>query len=417
MDKDKRRTVVISGLGVLSPIGLSVPEVVAALSSAASGISALRVPPLRKIFPAGQVAQTFTDCFPKLELPYLDRCQQMAVLAARQAITDAGLDDFAAEGRRAGIFYGNVHGGVATEEASLRQLFAEDRQAARPFTAMAIMHNSGAAQISIRHHILGPVYTHGCACGSSGVAIGEAGRAIGDGHLDVAVVGGAEAPLAAILLNVFDGTRALAAADPVDVGRSCRPFSTQRNGLVLGEGAAFIVLEEEGRARRRNAKCYGYLSGYGVASDGYHIGSPSMKGQAAAMRAALSDAGLAPCDIDYLNAHGTATRGGDVVEAAAIRSVFGDPPDSVPVSSTKAMHGHLLGATGALEFLLTVLAMRESLLPATAHLEEADPACALNHIVSKPVMDRPIERAMSFSCGFGGTNVALVISKDRKVPS
>jgi 3-oxoacyl-[acyl-carrier-protein] synthase II len=262
------------------------------------------------------------------------------------------------------------------------------------------------------------VVTHASACGSSGVAIGEAARAIRDGHLDVAVAGGAEAPLIASLIGVFDGTRALAAPNSDDVSRSCRPFSADRAGLVLGEGAAFLVLEsEEGfAAREYNRNHYGYLTGYGISSDAYHIGMPQSQGQARALTAALVDAGIAPEELDYLNAHATATHGGDVIESDAIRMVFGDSPDSVRVSSTKSVHGHLLGATSALELLITVVAMNESMLPATAHLENIDPKCTLNHVAGVPVLDRPVRNAMSFSCGFGGTNVALVVSRASGLP-
>src|SRR5690606_9220709 len=242
-------------------------------------------------------------------------------------------------------------------------------------------------------------------------AIGEAMRAIRDGYLDVAIAGGAEAPLTPGFLGLFDGTRALASPDPDDVRRSCRPFSRHRRGLVLGEGAAFLVLEEEGRARRRKARCHAYLSGYGVAADAYHVGVPHTRGQVAAIQAALADARLAPADIDYLNAHATATGGGDVVEAETIRKVFGAGAESVPVSSTKSLHGHLLGGASAMEVLISVLALKESMLPATANLEEPDPACQLNHVAMQPLMDRPIDQAMSLSSGFGGTNVALIVSK------
>lgn len=412
-----RRPVVITGLGVLSPIGLSVAEVGESLASARSGIAMMEAPPLKKSFAAGTVKQTFEDRFTKLELPYLDRCQHLAILAAHDAIHDAGLDKFSEYGQRAGLYYGNVNGGIATEQAWYQQLLVDGKQASRPFSAMAIMRNGGAAQISIRHQVLGPVVTHGSACGSSGIAIGDAVRAIRDGYLDVAVAGGAEAPLTASLLGVFDGTRALSAPDPEDAARTCKPFSVNRSGLVLGEGAAFLVLEPEDRAIARGAKIYGYVTGYGVASDGHHIGSPHPVGQAAAIRAALDEAGLAPGDIDYLNAHATATNGGDVVEATAIASVFGEGAGSVPVSSTKSVHGHLLGAASALELLITVVAMKDSIVPATAHLDQPDPKCALNHVANTPRIGSPIQRAMSFSCGFGGTNVALVISKHREMPS
>lgn len=411
-----KKNVVITGLGVISPIGSNIQELTASLLSGLSGIAVCDALPLKKRFPAGLVNQSFTDSFTKLELPYLDRCQQIAILAARQAIFDAGFEEFSQYGQRAGLFYGNVNGGIATEQAWYQQLLVDGKQASRPFSAMAIMRNGGAAQISIRHQILGPVTTNGSACSSSGVAIGEAFRAIRDGYIDVAVAGGAEAPITASLLGVFDGTRALAAPDPSEASRTCKPFSTNRSGLVLGEGGAFIVLESEEHAKNRGAHCHAVLSGYGIASDAHHIGTPESKGQAAAIRAALVDAELEPSDIGYLNAHATATNGGDVVESAAIRSVFGDTPSSTPVSSTKSVHGHLLGAASALELLITIVAMKKSLLPATMHLDEVDPKCSLNHIANKAVQNQSLERAMSFSCGFGGTNVALVISRHRDMP-
>lgn len=411
-----KRTVVITGLGVISPIGLNIQELISSLTAGRSGIVLCDSPPLKKQFPAGAIPQSFAEDFTKLELPYLDRCQQLAILAARQAISDAGFEGFADYAQRAGLFYGSVKGGIASEQAWYQQMLMEEKQSARPFSAMAIMQNAGAAQISIRHQILGPVMTHGSACSASGAAIGDAYRAIRDGYLDVAIAGGAEAPLVAGMFGVFDGTRALATPDASDVSRSSKPFAKDRGGLVLGEGAAFIVLESEEHARKRAAACYAVLSGYGIASDGYHIGTPKAEGQAAAIRAALAEAGLQPNEIDYFNAHGTATKGGDEVEASAIRSVFGDTADAVRVSSTKSVHGHLLGAASALELVITVAAMSESFLPATAHLDEIDPKCGLNHVANAPLLDHPLERAISFSCGFGGTNVALVISKHREIP-
>lgn len=412
-----KREVVITGLGVVSPIGCDIGELISYLLTARSGIRLCEPRYLQKTFPAGVVPRSFADEFTKLELPFLDRCQQMAILAARQAVSDAGLGSFSDYGPRAGLFYGTVRAGAETEHTWYEQLLLEHKETARPFTIMTLMHNAAAAQISIRHQILGPVMTHSTACASSGTAIGEAVRAIRDGHIDVAVAGGAEAPLTPAVFGGFDGTRALAAPDKSDVGRSCRPFAKDRAGLVLGEGAGFVLLESAEHAARRGAPCYVSVAGYGVASDGYHIASPKAEGEAIAMRLALEDAGLGPADIDYLNAHATATRGGDVVEANAIRLAFGDAAKTVPVSSTKSVHGHLLGATSVLELMITVLAMTESFLPATAHLDEIDPLCELNHVANSPIFDRRIERAMSFSSGFGGTNVALVISKHREMPA
>lgn len=406
-----RHAVAITGLGVISPIGVSIPELERSLSTTRSGIGLVDAPPLKKRFPAGAIEQSFAESFTPLERPFLDRCQQMAIIAADQAIADAGLDDFHSMGLRAGLHYGNVNGGVASAQSWYQQMLVAGKQASRPFSAMAIMGNAGAAQISIRHGICGPVLTHASACGSSGIAIAEAARAIADGHLDIAIAGGAEAPLTASLIGVFDGTRALSKPDPEDASRTCKPFSSKRSGLVLGEGAAFMVLEEERHALARGAKIWGYVAGSGIASDAHHIGMPSSGGQELALREALRDAGLAASDIDYVNAHATATGGGDVIEATAIRNVFGDSDDAPWVSSTKGVHGHLLGAASALEAVITVVAMHASMLPATAHLDEIDPDCSLRHIPSKAMTDHPVRAALSFSCGFGGTNVALVFSR------
>ena len=407
----KRQDVVITGMGLISPIGLNISELISNLTTSKSGIHLWESPKLTKKFPAGLIQQSFVNEFTKLELPYLDRCSQMAILAARQAIADAELTGFSDYKQRAGLFFGTVKAGFESEELWFEQFMTAHKEAGRPYSIFAIMHNAAAAHISIRHQILGPVMTHSSACTSSGTAIGDAYRAVRDGYLDVAVAGGAEAPLTAALFGCWDGTRTLATPDAVDVSQSCRPFSKNRSGLVLGEGSAFVVLESAEHARQRGASCYATLSGYGIASDGYHIGSPKVDGQVIAMCAAMNDAGVRPGEIEYVNAHATATRGGDVIETNAIRLAFGDEADTVPVSSTKSVHGHLLGAASVTELIITIVAMTESFLPATTNLDEVDPDCNLNHVANIPIFDRTIEHAMSFSSGLGGTNVALVVSK------
>ena len=404
----KKHDVVVTGLGVISPIGLNVGELLTSLRQNRSGIRLWESSLLDKQLPAAVIDRDFSAEFSKLELPYLDRCSQIAILAARQAAADGGLQQFAEFGPRAGLFYGSVGGGVTTEHEWVRQFYVERKQQSKPYTIMACMLNAAPAHISIRHQILGPVMTHSSACTSSGSAIGDAGRAIRDGYLDIALAGGAEAALLPTFVALWGGLRALAEADRDDAGRSCRPFAKSRSGLVLGEGAVFLLLESREHAQRRGAACYCALSGYGIASDGYHIGSPKADGQISALREALRDADLAPERIGYVNAHATATPGGDPIEATALRTVLND----VPVSSTKAIHGHLLGAASALELATAILAVNQSLLPATAHLDEIDPACALNHVANTPVAGHRIEHALSFSAGFGGTNVALIVSRE-----
>lgn len=407
--------VAITGMGLISPIGLSLGEAVRSLHAATSGIRLHQAPPIEKPFAAGAIPVSFEEHFGKLERPFLDRCQHMAILAAREAISEAGLDDFSGYGPRAGLYYANVNGGTATGLQWFEQLLVHHKGVSRPFTAMAIMSNAGGAQVAIRHKIHGPVITNASACASSGVSIGEAARAIADGYIDVAVAGGGEAALTSLVLGTFDGTRAMSRPDPEDVARTCKPFSGRRTGLVLGEGAAFVVLENAEKARARGARIHGYMTGYGISCDAHHIGMPESNGQIAALQAALAHAGIAPGDVGYINAHATATQGGDVIEATSIAHVFGEGPATPPVSSTKSVHGHLLGGTSALEFVLTVLAMGEELLPASAHLGDVDERCAaLNHVGERPVTGVRVDHALSFSCGFGGTNVALVASRHPK---
>ena len=404
--------VLITGIGVISPIGSCVSALHESLRATRSGIRLWQSASLSKPFPAGVIGEDFSGRFSKLELPYLDRCSQLAMLAANQAIEDAGIEGFAGHAQRAGLYYGSVAGGVKTEHDWVRQFHVDHVEMSRPYTIMASMLNAAPALVSIRHKILGPVITNSSACSSSGVAIGEAFRAIRDGYLDIALAGGAEAALTPTFMALWGGLRALAEPDPADVGRSCRPFSSDRSGLVLSEGAVFFVLESRRHAEQRGADCYARLSGYGIASDGHHIGSPHAKGQAAALRAALQDAQLAPAQIDYFNAHATATRGGDPVEVAAIREVFAAETATLPVSGTKSIHGHLLGAASAIELAACVLAIVDSFLPATAHLDQIDPECALHHVAGQAQTATAVEHALSLSAGFGGTNVALAVSKE-----
>jgi 3-oxoacyl-(acyl-carrier-protein) synthase len=405
------RDVVVTGIGAVTPIGNGVEQLVESVRANRSGIGLWQSGQMGKALPAAMIAEQFEHLFTKMELPYLDRCSQIAMVAAEQAVLDAGIERFDLLGQRAGIFFGSVAGGVKTEHEWVRQFELEGKRLARPYTIMASMLNAAPAQISIRHKVLGPVMTHSNACTSSGAAIGDALRAIRHGYLDVAIAGGADASLIPTFMALWGGLRALADPDPVDVARSSRPFSRDRAGVVLGEGAVFLILEARESAAARGARAYCRLSGYGIASDGYHIGSPSASGQVAALNDALSDASLRADDIAYVNAHATATPGGDVVEANAIAAVLGD---RVPVSSTKAIHGHLLGAASAIELAITALAVHRSFLPATAFLDDPDPACALNHVARDSRPGQPLAHALSLSAGFGGTNVALIVSAENE---
>ncbi len=402
--------VVITGVGFATPLGLSWQDVDSCLRNTTSGIGLWSAEGFVKQFPAGMVEGNFDAGFEKRDLPYLDRLTKLTLFAADQAIAQANPTPAISDGSRTGIFLGTVMGGSESEHAWLKDYFLAGKQTARPFPMIAGMHNAPAAWISIRHQITGPALTHTAACASSEVAFGDALRWLRSGDIDVAIAGGCEASLVAPFMGAWDGLRALAKPDPVDVTRSCRPFSSDRAGLVLSEGAVIFILESADHARARGAAPLAYLSGYGVASDAYHVGAPHAKGQVAAMRAALRDAGIAPDELSYINAHATATAGGDPVEAEALRELLGTAVASVPVSSTKAQHGHLLGAASAMELAVCLLAMRGDYLPATAFLKDIDPACELRHIPRATEIDVKIQHALSLSAGFGGTNAALVIS-------
>lgn len=403
--------IVVSGIGVVSPIGNSLSAVVENLQNLHSGISLFESPLLDKPFAVGLVPENFSERFTRIERPFLDRTTQLAIIAAEEASKDAGIDNFSTYGERAGVFYGTVRGGGATEWEAARQFYVERKHSARPYVIMNVMANAPAAQISIRQQVTGPTASHTSACSSSGNAIADACRHIQCGELDIALVGGAEATLEPGFLWAWDGLRALAAVDESDPSRSCKPFSAGRTGLVLGEGSVFFVLESREHAQSRGARIHAVIEGWGVASDAYHIGSPHARGQIAAMRAALRRADLAPSGLDYINAHATATRGGDPVEVSAMKEVLGEAAMDVPISGTKALHGHLLGASSAMEALVCILGIEHGFLPGTAHLDDIDPDClGLKHL-RQTLKGQEVRHALTLSAGFGGTNVALVLGR------
>jgi 3-oxoacyl-[acyl-carrier-protein] synthase II len=270
------------------------------------------------------------------------------------------------------------------------------------------MTNAPAAWIGIEYGVTGPNLTYSTACSSSAVSIGEAWLRLRNGDLDTAIAGGAEAPLSFGALKAWEALHTLASEDPTDPSTSCKPFSKNRSGMVVGEGAAILVLEEWERAIKRGADIHGELTGYGVLTDASHITRPTVSGQAAAMRAALRAASCAPTSVDTINAHGTGTQANDTVETAAIKQVFGDGAYRIPISATKAIHGHLLGASGALEFVLCLLEMRHQVLLPTMHLELPAEDCDLDYVPNCARHNAKIATIMSNSFAFGGTNAVLV---------
>jgi beta-ketoacyl-acyl-carrier-protein synthase II len=402
--------VAITGLGVIAPLGNSVDTLFTALIAGRSGIRRLtsaRSERLRS--PIGAPADFDGAAhFSPVRLRMLDRVSQLALLAAGQAIADARLT-FASEARdRCGVSVGTSMGGVVTTDEAYYSMYGERSERVQPLCVVAAMNNAPAAWIGIDHGLKGPNLTYSTACSSSAVALGEAASRIRCGEVDVMLAGGAEAPLTFGVLRAWEAMRTLAITDPIDPATSCRPFSHNRTGLVIGEGAAFVVLEEWQHARARGAHIHAEFSGYGLTSDVAHITRPTIEGQGSAMRAALRSAQLDPGRIDYINAHGTATSQNDAVETAAIKDVFGEHAHAIPVSSTKSMHGHLLGAAGALEFVISVVALGRGAVPPTMHLNAPDPACDLDYVPDCARIGLSLRAVMSNSFAFGGTNAVLI---------
>lgn len=341
-----------------------------------------------------------------------DPVARFALHAAQEALEQSGLPGEYALRRTAGVYVGTAMGGMYTIDEAYRSIWCHGTSP-KPLAIVCAMSNAPAAQLSIRFGLRGPSLTFTVACASSAIAIGEAFNAIRAGRIDCALAGGTEACITEGVVRAWQAMRVLAPVDRAAPAEACRPFSRDRAGIVLGEGAAMLVLEPLETAVRRGAPVLCELLGFGCTSDAAHVCIPCHHGQAAAMSAALRDAGLAPQDIDYINAHGTATHVGDVTETRAIRQAFGDHAGVLAVSSTKSVHGHLLGAAGALEFVVGLIALRESFLPATMHLREPDPGCDLDYVPNEPRTGVRVRTFMSSSFAFGGSNAVLVAGERR----
>lgn len=404
------RRVVVTGMGVVSPLGNDCGMFFDNLFAGRSGIRRLSSA-FAASLPVGIGGEVDFDAaahFSKAKLGLLDRFSQLALGAAGQAIRDSSLQFDESLGSRTGVFVGTGMGGAGTVEAGYEELFLQRKDRVPPYTVPRGMNNAAAAHISIDYKLRGPNVTYSTACSSSAFAIGEACRAIRHGYLDAAVAGGAESLLTLGTLRAWEALRTLATFNADDPASACRPFSRDRTGLVLAEGAGMVVLEDLVQAQRRGARIHAELSGYGTCSDAVHLTRPGQEGQAEAMRRSLRDAGIGPEEIDYINAHGTATLAGDVIETAAIKEVFGARARDVPVSSTKSMHGHLMGAAGAVEFIVSILAMHHGAIPPTANLRVPDPECDLDYVPNVGRRGVEIRSFMSNSFAFGGSNAVLI---------
>ena len=400
--------VAVTGIGLISPLGDTPDTVFAALMAGRSGIRLLDGSFGNTPAVAGQVDFDPAHWFNRLQLLGVDRNSQFAVAAAELARRDAGPSLDAAPDRT-GIYIGCGMGSAQALETAYAAHFGERRLP--PLSVIAGMTNAPAAHVSMRLGITGPTLTYSVACASSNVAIGEAFRAVQRGDVEVAYAGGAEAPLTTGVVRAWQAMRTLATPDPHDPASTCRPFAVDRSGLVLAEGAAVLILERADRALARGARIYALIAGLGLSCDASHLSKPVVSGQASAMRAALAAAGLHPAEVGYCNAHATATRAGDEVECQALAEVWGEHLDGLAVSSTKSMHGHLLGATGALEAAITVLALHRRQIPPTAHCFNPDPACAVPLVRNEGLAAPDLRAAISNSFAFGGSNAVLAFRR------
>ena len=391
------RRVAITGLGVVSGLGTGEAAFAQALFSGRSAIGPIRQVDVANLRFCNGVEVAGFAWGDEREQSLYDRFALMAGAAAEQAIQASGLP----AGDRTAVVTGSCLGGNHVEDASYRELYAECRTRFHPLTIPRIMENAPASLISHRWGLRGPCYTVATACSSSSHALGQAFWLVRSGQAEAALVAGSDCPFTPGILRAWEAMRVVSAD-------TCRPFCRRRSGMVLGEGAAALALESWESALRRGAPIRGEIVGFGMTADAYHLTQPSGEGAARAMRSALADAGLTPSAISYINAHGTGTAANDPVECRAIAEVFGAPGPAI--SSTKSMHGHTLGAAGALEAVATVLALERGLLPPTVNFLEADPECPGDHVVnaSRPA---PLEYALSNSFAFGGLNAVIVLRR------
>jgi nodulation protein E len=400
------RRVVVTGVGLVSALGRDRHEFWQALSRGRSAIGPIEGVDCSGLhFRNGAQVRGFdaSTHFPDKGAEWLDRFAQLAVVAAREAMQAARVPAEQASRDPTAVVTGSGMGGQAAIEQGYVDLYRSGRPRVHPLSVPRIMANAGASYISMEFGIRGPVFTLSTACSSASHAIGHAYWMVRHGLVDRAITGGSEAPFGFGNLKAWDAMR-IVAPD------TCRPFALDRRGLVLGEGGAMLVLESLEAARRREAPILAEIVGFGMSSDAFHITQPSIEGPALAMEGALREAGIRPEQVGYINAHGTGTPANDRVETLAIRKVFGAHADRLAVSSTKSMHGHALGAAGAIEAIATVLALEAGLVPPTANFSGPDPACDLD-VVPNEARRLEVDYALSNSFAFGGLNVSLALRR------
>jgi len=406
------RRVVITGLGVFASTGKNADTFFGNLLQARSAVRRISQwdPSSLSVQIAAEVADyNPIDYFPRKRLDLLDRFTQFGLLAAREALAASGIQFTEEERPRFGVVMGTGLGGAVTFDNSYHSLYAKGETRLPPFTIPKAMYNAVTAQISMEFGAQGPALAVSTACSSSTHAIGEAFHMIKYGTADIILAGGSDAPITYGTLRSWESVRVLAPGNG-DPSRACRPFSADREGMVIGEGAAVLLLEEYEHARRRGAQIYAELTGYGMSSDAGHITQPSVMGPARAIRMALDEAGVNPEEVDYINAHGTGTRLNDVIETQVIKEVFKSHARHVAISSTKSMHGHAMGATGALELTAAAMAIGHEAMPPTANYAQPDPECDLDYVPNQ-AREQTVHVAMSNSFAFGGLNAVLLVRR------
>lgn len=406
------RRVVVTGLGLVTPVGLTVEETWANLLAGVSGAA-----PITK-FDASRHQVRFACEVKQFDpLPYIDRKEarrfdlfaQYAIAAAHQAVTQAGLDTAGIDHDRVGVVMGSGIGGMQTFEDNCALFVQQGPDRVSPFFVPMFIPNMAAGLVSMRYGLKGPNFAPVSACASSAHAIGESYRMIREGMADAMVTGGSEAAITGLTVAAFANMKAMSTRNDDPAGAS-RPFDADRDGFVLGDGGAAVVLESLEHAERRGAAILGEVVGYGLSGDAYHMSAPAPEGEGAqrAMRMCLADQGIDPSRVDYINAHGTSTPLGDIAETQAVKAVFGEQAGRLVFGSTKSMTGHLLGGAGALEFVVTLLAARERRIPPTINYATPDPQCDLDCAPNHAV-ERAIDVGLSNAFGFGGHNATLAV--------
>lgn len=396
--------VVITGQGTINALGRDVPATLEAMREGRCGIGPLEIRDLERLTVqiGGQVTgYDEAEHFDRQQIALYDRFTQFALLAAEQAITQSGLEFTDPLSERAGVVLGTSGGGLSTQDENYRAVFEAGKNRVHPLIVPRLMNNAAASHVSMQWNLKGPTFTVSTACASSNHAMGQAFHMIRSGMATVMLTGGSEAMLCFGGFKAWEGLRVMSKD-------ACRPFSATRNGMVQGEGAGVFVFEAYEHAVARGAEILAEVVGFAMTSDASDIVMPSQQGAARAIAGALNDGGLAPQEIGYINAHGTATAANDKVECAAVRDVFGAHADDLMISSTKSMHGHLIGGTGAVELLACIMALRDGVIAPTIGYQEPDPDCALD-VVPNTAREARVTAVLSNSFAFGGLNAVLAL--------